>query len=88
MTGRQPHDLVFGQYATVNAYGRIYGAPELSTDDFPIFDRSVTVFRCALTRVDEVNDFRCDAGADINRSDRTKGWDSLTAVAVWSGLHW
>src|SRR5690606_7328041 len=23
---------------TVNAYGRIYGAPELSTDDFPILD--------------------------------------------------
>lgn len=34
------HDLISTdrRYPTVNGYGRIYGAPELSTDDFPILD--------------------------------------------------
>ena len=36
---------------TVNAYGRIYGAPELSTDDFPILDPQAntdTSFRASV----------------------------------------
>jgi hypothetical protein len=38
---------------TVNGYGKIYGAPELSTDDFPILDpvanesRRASTYRCA-----------------------------------------
>lgn len=34
------HDLISTdrRRPTVNAYGRIYGAPELSTDDFPVLD--------------------------------------------------
>src|SRR6185312_4627983 len=34
------HDLssTYRNQPTTNAYGRIYGAPELSTDDFPVFD--------------------------------------------------
>ena len=34
------HDLISTdrRYPTVNGYGKIYGAPELSTDDFPILD--------------------------------------------------
>ncbi|HMB72252.1 MAG TPA: carboxypeptidase-like regulatory domain-containing protein [Gammaproteobacteria bacterium] len=34
------HDLISTdrRYPTMNGYGRIYGAPELSTDEFPILD--------------------------------------------------
>ena len=40
---------------TVNAYGRIYGAPELSTDDFPILDPAAntdTSFRAPVRDAD------------------------------------
>jgi len=40
---------------TVNAYGRIYGAPELSTDDFPILDpvaNTDTSFRAPVRDAD------------------------------------
>ncbi|HEY0801713.1 MAG TPA: carboxypeptidase-like regulatory domain-containing protein, partial [Steroidobacteraceae bacterium] len=40
---------------TVNAYGRLYGAPELSTDDFPILDpahNSATTFRAPVRDAD------------------------------------
>jgi hypothetical protein len=47
------HDLISTdrRYPSVNGYGRIYGAPELSTDDFPILDpiaNTDTTFRAPV----------------------------------------
>ena len=47
------HDLISSdrRNPTLNAYGRIYGAPELSTDDFPILDpvaNTSTTFRAPV----------------------------------------
>lgn len=47
------HDLISSdrRYPTINGYGLIYGAPELSTDDFPILDpvnNTATSFRAPV----------------------------------------
>jgi hypothetical protein len=51
------HDLISTdrRYPTVNGYGRIYGAPEYSTDDFPILDpvaNTDTTFRAPVRDAD------------------------------------
>ena len=51
------HDLISTdrREPTVNGYGPIYGAPELSTDDFPILDpvaNSATDFRATVLEAD------------------------------------
>jgi hypothetical protein len=51
------HDLISTdrRYPTVNAYGKIYGAPELSTDNFPILDpvnNTATTFRAPVRDAD------------------------------------
>ncbi len=51
------HDLISTdrRYPTVNGYGKIYGAPELSTDDFPILDpvaNTDTTFRAPVRDAD------------------------------------
>jgi hypothetical protein len=51
------HDLssTYRNHPTTNAYGLIYGSPELSTDDFPIFDprtRVATTFHAPVRDAD------------------------------------
>lgn len=51
------HDLssTDRRHPTVNAYGKIYGAPELSTDDFPILDpvtNTATTFKAPVRDTD------------------------------------
>ena len=75
------HDLISTDRRdpTVNAYGKIYGAPELSTDDFPILDpmaNTDTTFRAPVRDPDTPTTYSDPIGAPSAYWGEERIWDS------------
>ena len=75
------HDLISTDRRdpTVNGYGKIYGAPELSTDDFPILDpmaNTDTTFRAPVRDPDTPTTYSDPIGAPSAYWGEERIWDS------------
>ena len=75
------HDLISTDRRdpTVNGYGKIYGAPELSTDDFPILDpmaNTDTTFRAPVRDSDTPTTYSDPIGAPSAYWGEERIWDS------------
>ena len=75
------HDLISTDRRdpTVNGYGQIYGAPELSTDDFPILDpmaNTDTTFRAPVRDPDTPTTYSDPIGAPSAYWGEERIWDS------------
>ncbi len=75
------HDLISTdrRNPTVNPYGKLYGSPELSTDDFPILDpikNIATTFRAPVRDADTPSETRIPNGAPSPYWGDELIWDS------------
>ena len=72
------HDLISTDRRdpTVNAYGKIYGAPELSTDDLPILDPMANTFHAPVRDENTPTTYSDPIGAASAYWGEERIWDS------------